>query len=65
VTGTGSVLIRAQEKTKMITQDQIKRISLALPIIQPADTQLIRELQQAAVPTKIPKVMLCFLRAAM
>jgi len=39
----------------MITQDQIKRISLALPILQQADTQLLREFQQAAFVTKIPE----------
>jgi CRP/FNR family transcriptional regulator len=39
----------------MLTQEQIKRISLTLPIIQQADTQLIREFQQAAFLTKIPR----------
>ena len=39
----------------MITQEQIKRISLALPILQKADTQLIREFEKAAFLTKIPK----------
>lgn len=39
----------------MIHQDQIKRISLALPILQQANTQLIREFQQAAFLTKISK----------
>lgn len=39
----------------MITQDQINRISIALPILQKADTQLIREFQQAAFLAKISK----------
>jgi CRP/FNR family transcriptional regulator len=39
----------------MITQDQIKRISLALPILQQANIQLIREFQQAAFLAKISK----------
>jgi CRP/FNR family transcriptional regulator len=39
----------------MITQDQIKRISLTLPILRQADAQLTREFQQAAYLTKIPK----------
>ena len=39
----------------MITQDQIQRVSLALPILQQANTQVIRELQQAAFFAKIPK----------
>ena len=39
----------------MITQDQFKRISLALPILQQANTQLIREFQQAAFLAKISK----------
>lgn len=39
----------------MITQDQIKRISPVLPVLQQADAQLIREFQQAALITKIPK----------
>lgn len=39
----------------MITQDQIKHISLALPILRQANTQLIREFQQAAFLSKIPK----------
>ena len=39
----------------MITQDQIRQISLALPILQQANAQLVREFQQAAFLTKIPK----------
>lgn len=39
----------------MITQDQIKRVSLALPILQQANTQLIHEFQQAAFLAKISK----------
>ena len=39
----------------MITQDQIQRISLTLPILQQANTQLVREFQQAAFLTKIPR----------
>lgn len=39
----------------MLTQEQIQRISLALPILQQANTQLIREFQQAAFLAKISK----------
>lgn len=39
----------------MINQAQIERISLALPILQQANTQLVREFHQAAFLTKIPK----------
>lgn len=39
----------------MIDQNQVKRVSLALPILQQANAQLIREFQQAAFLTKIPK----------
>jgi CRP/FNR family transcriptional regulator len=39
----------------MITQDQLQRVSLALPTLRQADTQLLREFQQAASLTKIPK----------
>jgi CRP/FNR family transcriptional regulator len=39
----------------MINQDQIKRISLVLPILQQANTQLIREFQQDAFLAKISK----------
>ena len=39
----------------MIDHNQIKRISLALPILQHADAPVIREFQQAAFLTKIPK----------
>jgi CRP/FNR family transcriptional regulator len=39
----------------MIDQNQVRRISLALPILQQANAQLVREFQQAAFLTKIPK----------
>jgi len=39
----------------MIDQDQVKRISLALSILQYADAQLIREFQQSAFLARIPK----------
>lgn len=39
----------------MITQDQVKRISLALPLLQQADPQLLHEFQQAAFLARIPK----------
>ena len=39
----------------MLTQEQIKRLSLALPILQQANTQLLREFQQAAFLAKISK----------
>ena len=39
----------------MIDQNQVKRISLALPILQQANSQLVREFQQAAFLAKIPK----------
>jgi CRP/FNR family transcriptional regulator, anaerobic regulatory protein len=39
----------------MIDQSQIKQISLALPILQQADTPLLREFQQVAFLAKIPK----------
>jgi CRP/FNR family transcriptional regulator len=39
----------------MIDQNQIQRISLALPMLQGANPQLVREFQQAAFLTKIPK----------
>lgn len=38
----------------MIDQNQAKRISLALPILQRADAQLVREFQQAAYLARIP-----------
>src|SRR6266498_796392 len=38
----------------MIDQNQVKRISLALPILQQADAQLVREFQQAAFLARIP-----------
>ena len=39
----------------MITQEQIQRISLALPILQQANTPLLREFQQVTFLAKIPK----------
>jgi CRP/FNR family transcriptional regulator, anaerobic regulatory protein len=39
----------------MIDQSQIKRISLALPILEQADIPLLREFQQVAFLAKIPK----------
>jgi CRP/FNR family transcriptional regulator, anaerobic regulatory protein len=42
-------------KRKMINQNQVQRISLALPILQQANAQLVREFQQAAFLTKIPR----------
>jgi len=39
----------------MIDQNQVQRISLALPILQQANAQLVREFQQAAFLTKIPR----------
>jgi CRP/FNR family transcriptional regulator len=39
----------------MIDQNQVQRISLTLPILQQATAQLVREFQQAAFLTKIPK----------
>jgi CRP/FNR family transcriptional regulator len=39
----------------MITQDEIKRISLAVPVLRQADAPLIREFQQVAFLAKIPK----------
>ncbi len=39
----------------MITQDQFQRISLVLPVLQHANPPLIREFQQAAILTGIPK----------
>jgi CRP/FNR family transcriptional regulator len=39
----------------MIDQNQVRRISLALPILQQANAQLVREFQQAAFLTKIPR----------
>ena len=39
----------------MITQGQLQRISLVLPVLQHANPTLIREFQQAALLTKIPK----------
>ena len=42
-------------RKKMITQDQFQRISLVLPVLQHANPPLIREFQQAALLTKIPK----------
>jgi len=41
-------------KREMIDQNQAKRISLALPILQRADAQLLREFQQAAYLASIP-----------
>jgi CRP/FNR family transcriptional regulator, anaerobic regulatory protein len=42
-------------KTRMIDQDQFKRISQALPVLEQANTQLVREFQQVAFLAKIPK----------
>lgn len=39
----------------MITPDQFQRISLVLPVLQHANPPLIREFQQAAILTGIPK----------
>jgi CRP/FNR family transcriptional regulator len=39
----------------MIDQSQIKRISLTLPILEQADTPLLRKFQQVAFLAKIPK----------
>lgn len=39
----------------MLDQSQIQRISLALPILQQASSQLVRDFQQAAFLTKIPR----------
>ena len=39
----------------MIDQNQVQRISLALPILRQANAQLVREFQQAAFLTKIPR----------
>jgi len=41
-------------KREMIDQDQFKRISVALPILQQAEPKLIREFQQAASLARIP-----------
>lgn len=38
----------------MIDQNQVKRISHALPILQQADAQLLREFQQSAFLARIP-----------
>jgi len=38
----------------MIDQNQVKRISHALPILQQADAQLVREFQQSAFLARIP-----------
>ena len=38
----------------MIDQDQFKRVSLALPILQQAEPKLVREFQQAASLARIP-----------
>jgi CRP/FNR family transcriptional regulator, anaerobic regulatory protein len=38
----------------MITDQQLKRITGALPVLQDADLQLIREFQQAALLARIP-----------
>jgi CRP/FNR family transcriptional regulator len=38
----------------MLDQNQVDRISLALPILKKADPQLVRELKQAAFFAKIP-----------
>jgi CRP/FNR family transcriptional regulator len=38
----------------MIDQDQFKRITLALPILQQAEPKLVREFQQAASLARIP-----------
>jgi CRP/FNR family transcriptional regulator len=42
------------EKIKMIDQNQFKRISLVLSILQQGEPQLVREFQQAASIAKIP-----------
>lgn len=39
----------------MIDRTQVQRISLALPLLQQANDQMIREFQQAAFLTRIPK----------
>ena len=39
----------------MIRQEQIKRISLTLPILQQSNTQILREFEKAAFLAKIPK----------
>jgi CRP/FNR family transcriptional regulator, anaerobic regulatory protein len=39
----------------MITDQQVKRISLAQPVLQDADAQLIREFQQVAFLARIPR----------
>ena len=39
----------------MIDQNQVIRLSLALPILQHADAQLLREFQQSAFLARIPK----------
>jgi CRP/FNR family transcriptional regulator, anaerobic regulatory protein len=38
----------------MITDQQLKRISLALPVLQDADARLVREFQQVAFLARIP-----------
>lgn len=38
----------------MIDQNQVKRISRALPILQQADAQLLRDFQQTSFVTRIP-----------
>ena len=39
----------------MIDQNQVQRISLALPILQQANPQLVRKFQRSALLTKIPR----------